>query len=249
MRNLMRKFYSFLVLEAVDDEARNFPGYLSGIRVNTLLDLGTGEERYFKNSIIPLIQAVKPDKTVSIDKVHEFIKSAGKYGIKGVEADFSQGIPLVSECADMLFANQVIEHMKDLDLFMKEVRRVLKKDGTAVICTENLSSWHNIFSLFFGWQPFSLANISYVQSVGNPFSASEKYLDSEGKEYRQEIKEVYIHHKVFAYRALADLFRVYGFKTVRILGTGYYPLFGPLARLLARIDPRHAGHITIIARK
>lgn len=52
----------------------------------------------------------------------------------------------------------MIEHVSNVDLFVSEVFRVLKKGGHAVISTENGSSWHNVFAAAMGWQIFSLTN-------------------------------------------------------------------------------------------
>src|SRR6266545_1564047 len=42
--------------------------------------------------------------------------------------------------------------------------------GAAVVCTENLASWHNIGALALGYQPFSLTNVSDVRPIGNRFA-------------------------------------------------------------------------------
>ena len=70
-----------------------------------------------------------------------------------------------------MHANQVIEHLYETDSFVNEIPRVLRKDGYAVISTEALSSWHSVFALILGWQPFSLTNISDKKlGLGNPLA-------------------------------------------------------------------------------
>ena len=51
---------------------------------------------------------------------------------------------------DVVHANQVIEHVFDLDRFVSEIKRVLAPGGRAIICTENIASWHSVAALFLG---------------------------------------------------------------------------------------------------
>src|ERR687892_616214 len=61
--------------------------------------------------------------------------------------DLDDGIPFPSESFDVVHANQVLEHVRRTDVFMREVRRVLRPEGIACVSTNNLSSWHNGVSL------------------------------------------------------------------------------------------------------
>jgi len=105
-----------------------------------------------------------------------------------------------------------------------------------VISTENLASWHNIFSLLFGWQPFSLTNVSgHRLGIGNPLALhrGEKLSFSSWQ-----------HIRVFAYQGLKEIFEVHGFKVKKILGAGLL-----LPNFFARVDPRHVAFLTIKVRK
>lgn len=105
-----------------------------------------------------------------------------------------------------------------------------------MVSTENLASWHNIFSLLFGWQPFSLTNVSgHRLGIGNPLALHR----GENLSFSS-----WQHIRVFAYQGLKEIFEVHGFK-VKILGAGYYPL----PNLLAKLDLRHAAFLTIKAIK
>ena len=131
----------------------------------------------------------------------------------------------------------MIEHLVDTDNFLNEIYRVLKKDGYAIISTENLASWHNVFSLFFGWQPFSLTNISKEKlGIGNPIALHRNEKISFA---------TWQHIRIFAYRGLKEIFEIKDFKVEKILGAGYYPL----PNLLAKVDPRHAAFLTLKIKK
>jgi len=160
---------------------------------------------------------------------------AASQGINVKVSDLSRRFPYDDSRFDLVVSNQVIEHVVNTDNFVRETYRVLKPNGHAVISTENLASWHNVASLFLGWQPFSLANVSEAAvAMGNPLGV-----------HRGELGVQRGHIRVFAYRGLRELFVLHGFAVTTILGAGYYPL----PRKLARMDPRHAAFITVSARR
>ena len=51
------------------------------------------------------------------------------------------------------------------------------------------------------------------------------------------------------FQGLKELLEAHNFKVEKILGAGYYPLPGRLARILSKIDKRHAAFLTIKVRK
>lgn len=61
------------------------------------------------------------------------------------------------------------------DLFLREIRRVLRPTGYAVVSTNNLSSWHNVVALALGWQP-PVSHVSDIVVVGNPTDSMEGHL-------------------------------------------------------------------------
>lgn len=172
-----------------------------------------------------------------IEIIDEKIKLAKEKGIKVKKADLNDILPFDSNFFDIIHANQVIEHLYDTYNFLKELYRITKNGGYIVICTENLASWHNIFSLLFGYQPFSLTNISPTYfGIGNPLAPH----------YREKMPNPssWQHIRVFAYRGLIEHIEEAGFKIEKIFGAGYYPL-----NFLSRLDPRHSAFIIIKARK
>ncbi len=176
-----------------------------------------------------------------IDVVPERLQSASAKGVEVYVSNLNEKFPMPDDSIDVLIANQVIEHLFDLDSFVQEIKRVLKPDGYCIICTENLASWHNIFSLLLGYQPFSLTNISSVTTIGNPMA-----LHSGEK---SALPLSWMHNKALAYNALSGLFSVHGFKVDKALGAGYYPFPPPISRFLSRLDKRHTAFIMIRAQK
>ncbi len=146
---------------------------------------------------------------------------------------------------DVVTALEVIEHLHLPDVFLKELRRILKPGAYAVVATENLASWHNIGALLLGWQPFSLAQFSETKAaLGNPFGLDR------GEDWNPALKYPSFRHcLVLSYRGLKELFEAHGFVVERIAGAGYYPWPVFVARAFSACDPRHSAFLTFKLRK
>lgn len=172
-----------------------------------------------------------------LDKVDERLKIAKKSGIKTVKADIEKKLPFKDSTFDIITANQVIEHVTNLDHFISEISRILKPGGYTIISTENASSWCNIFASIMGWQIFSLTNFSSKKwGLGNPFAL------------HQDDKSIYTewtHKTILNISGLKDLLELYGFQIVEVRGSGYFPL----PNRLGKMDKIHAHFMTFKARK
>jgi SAM-dependent methyltransferase len=78
-------------------------------------------------------------------------------GINCLKHDVSKGIPFNDEFFDVVWAEEVIEHLMDTDSFLAEANRVLKRNGVLIISTPNIASLINRLRLLFG------RNLRYVQ--------------------------------------------------------------------------------------
>ena len=154
--------------------------------------------------------------------------------------DVDERWPYEDESFDVVHANQVIEHVTRLDHFVQETKRMLRPRGLAIVCTENLASWHNVFALGLGYQPFSLTNISSQGPIGNPLAL---HAGEPGP------AESWQHVHLLSLTALRELFVAHGFALDAFWGSGYHPFSGRLAARLAAIDPRHAHFIGVVARE
>jgi SAM-dependent methyltransferase len=199
----------------------------------SLVDLGCDD-----GSLTARLAArVGADTVYGVEIVDERAEIAEQRGIHVERSDLNAPLPFTEGMFDVVCSNQVIEHLRDTDLFVSEVFRILRPSGYAVISTENLASWHNIASLLFGWQPFSLTNVSYQSgSIGNPLALHR------GEAFEWQSWE---HVRVFAYRGLSELFAAHGFIVESIDGAGYFPL----PARVGRFAPRHAAFITLKARR
>jgi SAM-dependent methyltransferase len=182
---------------------------------------------------------VPPGQVYGLEIVPERAELARARGFDVRSGDLEERWPFDDDSIDIVHANQVIEHVKRLDHFVEEIKRVLIPRGRAVVCTENLASWHNVVALVLGYQPFSLVNISRLRSIGNRFSLHAG---------EPPAGESWQHVHVITLTALRDLFDAHGFEVAASWGTGYHPFSGRLASRLAALDPRHAHFVAVVAR-
>jgi len=85
-----------------------------------------------------------------IEVVEQRARIAKKNGIRTQVISLEKALPYKDNIFDLVHGNQVIEHLFNLDVFISEIKRVLKPNGVLIISTENPASWHNIFALFMG---------------------------------------------------------------------------------------------------
>jgi SAM-dependent methyltransferase len=199
----------------------------------SLLDLGCDDGAW----TVSMAEAVRSKEVVGVEIVGEAARRARERGVRVHQLDLNAALDLPSGHFDLVHANQVIEHVASVDLFVSEVYRLLKPGGHAVISTENGSSWHNVFAAIMGWQIFSATNVSSLKAgLGNPFA-----IQRGGTPYTG----TWTHKTIFNYCGLIEMLEVHGFCEVGISGAGYFPL----PAILGRFDARHGSFITAIARK
>lgn len=64
-----------------------------------------------------------------------------------------QKLPFEDAAFDFVSCNHVLEHIFETEKFLKEIRRVLRPGGLAVISVPNCAAWMNRIAFLFGGQP------------------------------------------------------------------------------------------------
>ena len=106
-----------------------------------VLDAGAGEGALSAR----LIDAGHDVKAVDIEP-----KSFGIKGVKCKKADLNDRIPYPDSSFDVVMCVEVIEHLENPWQLIREINRVLKKNGTAIISTPNNHNWYSrIYFLVF----------------------------------------------------------------------------------------------------
>lgn len=183
-------------------------------------------------------KAAKARRIHGIEIVKEKSIEAEKKGIScsSLKADQDRW-PFEDGTIDCVVSNQVIEHLSDVDHFFSEASRVLRKGGVLVTSTNNLSSWHNILPLFFGWTPFDLTNSSKISAgIGNPIAV-----------HRGEQTEIasWTHKCVYTPKWLFEWQMLFGLSRLSSYGSGFYPF----PARVGNIFKNHAAFMIIATMK
>ncbi len=130
-------------------------------------------------------------------------------------------LPFEKEFFDVVMANQVFEHLKEIFWVLHEVSRTLKVGGHFILGVPNLASLHNRMLLLAGMQPTCIQNHSaHVRG--------------------------YTRHDL-----LKMLRMIYpcGYALKQFSGSNFYPLPGFLARPSAWLLPNAAASIFLLLKK
>ena len=190
----------------------------------TLLDLGCGDGVFTER----VAARVGAGRVVGVELIEPLAEAAERRGIEVHRADLESPLPFADGSIDVVHSNQVIEHLRSTDHFMREIRRVLRPGGYAVVSTNNLASLHNLVSLVAGWQPPPCHVSDEVVGLGNPLNA---YGGSPGAAGQ-------MHLRIFTGRALSELGELHGLRLELARTAGFYPLPPRAAELATRVAPR-----------
>ena len=118
-------------------------------------------------------------------------------------------LPFSSESVDIIIANQILEHVKELFWVFHNVSRVLKTGGLLIVSSPNLASLHNRLLLLAGRQP-TVLNLASAHVRGFTLPGLLHFL-----------------------RACFPG----GYKLVARTGANFYPFPPGIAKVLARLMP------------
>jgi len=121
---------------------------LRHFKADVMLDLSCGDG----SITVEIAKVVKAKDVYGVDVNEKALHSASVNVIKVFKCDLSKDpIPLSSESVDLVTALEGIEHLINPDHMLKEVYRVLKKEGYFIISTVNLGNWLNRLIFLLGY--------------------------------------------------------------------------------------------------
>lgn len=129
----------------------------SGARVDTILDLGAGRG----DDLLNLKGCFPKAKLHGIECYPEYIRDLNSKGITVHSLNLeSSRLPLPNESVDLIVANQILEHTKEVFWILHESTRVLRPGGHLIVGVPNLASLHNRLLLLLGRQPTCIQTAS-----------------------------------------------------------------------------------------
>jgi methionine biosynthesis protein MetW len=191
-----------------------------------LLDCGCGDGEF----TVQVACRARVSEAYGIECVDDRIREATDRGVIVTKGDLNDPLPYKSDFFDVVHADQIIEQLLNIDLFLKEIKRVLRPDGYAILSISNLASWHNRFSLALRMQamPSHTPNDAVMDNAPDPPQAMCHPSQSDSRLL------------VFSFRGLAELCHYHGFWVERLTFAGHYPLLPHLAYLTDKADTVHA---------
>lgn len=118
-----------------------------------IIDLGCG-----KGGIIRRLRNLGFKDVTYCDKVDSFDNNV-------FICNLNKNLPLISHRYDLAICTEVIEHLENKQLFFREVRRILKKDGLFIFSTPNVSNLPNrlIYFLHSMFIEFNENELEHIQ--------------------------------------------------------------------------------------
>jgi SAM-dependent methyltransferase len=183
-----------------------------------ILDLGAG----YGDDLLNLRRLSSRFELLAIENAPACIERLTSQDIRHFPINVElEKIPLADESLDLVIANQVLEHMKDVFWIFHEMTRVLKVGGYLLVGVPNLASFHNRILLLFGKQPSPIKTYSaHVRGF------------TKGDLCR------------FIEAGFPN-----GFMRLKTVGANFYPFPGWLANLFAAAWPTGAWSIFVLFKK
>jgi ubiquinone/menaquinone biosynthesis C-methylase UbiE len=128
---------------------------LAGVTAASLLDVGCSDgvkaEWYARALGIPMgrVKGIEPQEKYAA-------AARKKFEVYQVDVE-KEPFPVPDEAFDLIVCNQVLEHLKNIYLPLKEMDRVVKIGGGLLIGVPNLAGLYNRFLLTLGRQPLAVA--------------------------------------------------------------------------------------------
>lgn len=174
------------------------------------------------------------------------VATARENGLEVVQGDLNQVFPIASESKDCVYALSVLEHLLMPCHFLRECRRVLRKNGRLVLLTPNISTYFTAALILAGRMPSSGPHPDSIELLESQelFHVSNNYATS-----LEGVTPEHRHLVVFSYLVLRKYLAAIGFVIEHAKGYGVYPFPNFMQPLVERLDPYHCHQMVMVCRK
>jgi SAM-dependent methyltransferase len=135
-----------------------------------------------------------------------------------------ESMPIRKAAVDLVFCSEVLEHVHHPDMFLAELRRVLRSGGDLFLTTPNMAAWHNRILLPLGYPPANYTAYPHKRLGAPSFIQG---LDA----------EVQDHPRVFTRAALLEALGLHDLTIVNDSAISYAVPGRPLFRMRRALDP------------
>lgn len=212
----LKDFYDRYWSENGEDSSSYFrnlelPGFFK--TGESVLDIGCGD-----GAVGALLQKEVGVKVTGLDISEEAVKKARQKGIDAKIGNSEQKLPFDDNSFDKVFWGDNIEHLFNPALAIKEIRRVLKKEGRLILSCPNMGYWRYRIHYFVN------GDLPDTEWTGLP-------------------PWEWAHIRFFNLKILEDFIRSYGFKKItKVVGISERRLDKPFLKL----QPSLFGMILLI---
>jgi SAM-dependent methyltransferase len=204
-----------------------------------LVDLGCGDGRAAQKMMdILSLHQLSIDKLFAVD-INPTLESSDK--VEVIKSDLNNlGLELPDNSVHIIYSLETIEHLINPHIFVKEVHRMLVKNGIFVITTPNILAWYNRILFLLGSLPIHY-EVTEVKNYGRLIAKDGATVG---------------HVRVFSPRAFKELLRDNGFSILETKGLTFlhskgkvnYGKFSTLDSFFSRF-PSLASMFSVIATK
>ena len=114
MNTIFKNYFFYLWKEAATYNNSILALHIEPQEKARILDIGSDSGEL----ITERVQNIKKPEIYGIDLRKEAINKSKKIGIKALVGNVEDGLPFKSSFFDIVSANQIIEHLRDLDFFL-----------------------------------------------------------------------------------------------------------------------------------
>lgn len=105
------------------------------------------------------------DRFIQVSAADAIHKPAGFDAVNWIEQDLNEPIPGHDSAFDVVIAAEVIEHLENPRATMRQICRLLRAGGTAIVTTPNNESWRSLVALLVRGHYAAFGEASYPAHI------------------------------------------------------------------------------------
>ena len=166
MKNIYKNLYDKDVLQlSKNPRVKIMLDMINGLRLRNkkILDIGCYDGT--------LLSQIKNKKNLfhGIEANDYCVKQCKKKGIKVKNFFFDDktSFPYVDNFFDLIIIGEIIEHVYDTDFFLRDIHRILSRNGRLILSTPNIASFGRRIMLLLGINPILETSPNEAKSSGH----------------------------------------------------------------------------------